>query len=292
MRVARNCRFPASIVVLLALYLAILGPLARHMSERSVVEKLGLIPRPEILKILFADCQELVGASILTQVLLHFGTLLDRSDSPRELVQAADYPAMSRAVHTALELDPYNMDGYYFGQSILAWDAGQVRLANELLEYGMRYRTWDWQLPFFAAFNHAYFLNDREAAAVLYMRAGELSGEAMFRRLAGRYLQETGETQLAIDYLRAMNNDAHNPSIRETFELRIAAFEGALAIEQARDRYLEERGRFPDRVEALVAAGYLTALPVDPYGGVYYLDGEHKVQSTSLFSFATNSGLK
>ena len=146
--------------LLLACYLGILLPFVDSMGRKSYAEKLGLIPHPMALKVMFADYKELVGASILGKVFLYFGSVLEKTEDMRNLTREADYPGMSRAVHAALLLDPYNMDGYYFGQSILAWDARQYLLANELLEYGMKYRTWDWQLPFFVGFNRAFFLKD------------------------------------------------------------------------------------------------------------------------------------
>jgi hypothetical protein len=279
-------RYLAGLLLLLGLYLAILGPFTGYLARKPYAEKLGAVARPEVLQALFPDYQELVGAALLTKVFLYFGGLVEAIDDPRQLARATDYQAMSRAVHGALRLDPYNADGYYFGQAVLAWDVGQYRLANELLEYGMRHRTWDWQLPFFAGFNYAYFLKDREAAARMYMRAGELSGQALFKTLAGRYLQEAGETQQAIDYLQTMLAGAREPGVRRTLQLRIAAFEAVLAIEQARDRYLAERNRAPEHIDALVAAGYLAALPVDPYGGRFYLDADGRVASTSKFAFA------
>lgn len=279
-------RWLAALLLLCGFYLALLAPFTRAMAHKPYAEKLGAVPRPEVLQALFPDYQELVGASLLTRVFLYFGALVEAIDDPRQLAKTTDYPAMSRAVHGALRLDPYNADGYYFGQAVLAWDVGQYRLANELLEYGMRYRTWDWQLPFFAGFNYAYFLKDRPAAAAMYMRAGELSGQTMFKTLAGRYLQEAGETQLAIDYLRTMVAEARDPAVLRALQLRLAAFEAVLAIEQARDRFAAERGSLPASVEALVAAGYLPTVPVDPYGGRFYLDDSGQVVSTSKFAFA------
>ena len=279
-------RWLVVLLFLCGVYLALIVPLTRFMAHKPYAEKLGAVPRPEVLQALFPDYQELVGASLLTKVFLYFGGLVEAIDDPRQLAKATDYPAMSRAVHGALRLDPYNADGYYFGQAILAWDVGQYRLANELLEYGMQYRTWDWQLPFFAGFNYAYFLKDRPAAAAMYMRAAELSGETMFKTLAGRYLQEAGETQLALDYLRTMAAEARDQAVLRTLRLRIAAFEGVLAIEQARDRFAAERGRAPADIDALVAAGYLAKIPADPYGGRFFLDADARVASTSKFAFA------
>ena len=279
-------RYLLMLTLLLLTFGTIIGPFARYMSHKPYAEKLGLIPRPEVLKALFPDYEELVGTSILIKVFLYFGSLSETSDV-RKIVQVVDYAAMSRAVHAALYLDPYNMDGYYFGQSILSWDVGQHQLANELLEYGMKYRAWDWQLPFFAGFNYAYFLKDFDSAARMYMRAGELTGEPLFTRLAGRYLQESGETRMAIDYLISLEKGARNPAIKKSFSVRIAAFKNVLAIEQARDRFAEAEGRLPDGIDELIKAGYLAEIPVDPYGGTFYFDERGQVRSTSKFSFST-----
>lgn len=280
-----------SAIFLLIVYLLILFPFSRYMGQKPYAEKLGLIPHSGVLKVFFADYEQLVASSILTRVFLYFGSLLESEESPGKLVLAADYPAMSRAIHTGLLLDPYNMDGYYFGQSILAWDAGQYQLANELLEYGMQYRTWDWQLPFFSGFNYAFFLNNREAAADMYMRAGNLSGSAMFKSLAGRYLQEAGKTQLAVDYLRVLEKDARDPGIKKSFQVRLRAFEAVLSIEKARDLFRAEQNVEPADIEELVNRGYLDNYPIDPYGGRFYLDEQRAVRSTSRFSFASQSSI-
>lgn len=279
-------RYLVSALCVLAAYLVILGPFTRSMEYKAYAVRLGMIPHPKVLQVLFPDYQELLGANILSRVIFYYGSLHDDAAGAGKVQLTADYPAMSRAVHTALRLDPYNMDGYYFGQSILVWDAGQYQLATELLEYGMQYRTWEWQLPFFAAFNEAYFLKDRAAAARLYMRAGELSGSTLFKSLAGRYLQETGETQMAIDYLQAIEKNTRTPAVKQTLQVRIETFKAVLVIEQARDRYTEEQGQPPSDIGTLVKAGYLSTRPIDSYGGEFYLDEDSQVRTTSKFSFA------
>lgn len=279
-------RYLVSGLCVLVAFLVILGPFTREMEQKAYAVKLGMIPHPTVLQLLFPDYQEFLAANILGRIIQHYGTLTDDYASPGKLQLAADYPAMSRAVHTALRLDPYNMDGYYFGQSILVWDARQYRLATELLEYGMQYRTWDWQLPFFAGFNQAYFLKDRAAAARYYMRAGELSGSSLFFSLAGRYLQEAGETRMAIDYLQTLVKNSRTKAVKQALQVRIETFQAVLLIEQARDLYSEEQGHLPADLDALTMAGYLSAKPIDPYGGEFYLDENKQVRTTSKFSFA------
>jgi tetratricopeptide (TPR) repeat protein len=254
------------------------------MASKPIVEKLGYVPTVAVVKAVSADQKELVGALLVMKVLMYYGGLVDKQQN--QVAIPSDYPAMSRMIHGAVQLDPYNMDAYYFAQAILVWDVGQVDLANKLLDYGMSYRTWDWYLPFFAGFNHAYFLKDYAGAARYYQRAGELSGSDLFRNLAGRYLQESGKTDLALAYLSAMEKGEKNPALKKSFRTRILAFQAVRRIEIARDRYREKTGVPPDSLEVLITQGFLSPTPVDPYGGHFYLEPDGRVTTTSKFAFA------
>lgn len=268
-------------------YLVLIVPFSQYLASRPLVEKLGYVPTTTVVKAASADQKELVGALLVMKVLMYFGGLVDKEQN--ELPIPPDYPAMSRMIHGAVQLDPYNMDAYYFGQAILVWDVGKVELANELLDYGMRYRTWDWSLPYFAGFNHAFFLKDYAGAARYYEQAGKLSGSDLFKNLAGRYLQESGKTDMALAYLYAMEKGEKNPAVKKSFRTRIMAFQEVRHIEIARDRYRQKVGRLPASLEVLIKDGYLRSLPVDPYGGHFYLEPDGRVATTSKFAFASTN---
>jgi tetratricopeptide (TPR) repeat protein len=195
---------------------------------------------------------------------------------------------MSRTLHASVKLDPYNMDSYYFAQAFLAWDVGRIDVANQLLEYGMKYRTWDFYLPFFAGFNYAYFLHDYAQAAKYYKRAGDLSGQELLVNLAGRYLYESGQTDLAIAYLSTMEKGARNWAVKKSFETRLAALKQVRRVEQAVAAYRRDRNALPKSVEELLSLGYLQSAPVDPYGGTFYLTPQGQVRTTSKFAFGGN----
>ena len=273
---------------LLACYAALITPFTNYMRLKPFAEKIGYIPQAEFLRLVSADQKQLVGGSLVMKVLFYFGALVDKSLN--KLAIPPDYPAMSRAIHSAIKLDPYNMDAYYFAQAVLVWDVKQVRLANDLLEYGMRYRYWDFYLPFFAGFNNAYFLKDYAAAAKYYKKAADLTGSELQVNLAGRYLQEAGQTSLAIAYLSTMLKNERNQAVRKTYQLRLDAFKSARKIELARDAFLSRRGRLPVSVEELLSEGYLAQLPVDPYGGTFYIDSKGQVQTTSKFALGVKGG--
>lgn len=271
-------------VVSLVLYVVLLTPFIAYLKNKPFVEKLGYVPAVSVLKSVVADHKELVGASLVLKVLMYFGGLIEKSENQFSL--PPDYMSMSRLLHGAVKLDPYNMDAYYFAQSFLTWDVQQYKLANDLLDYGMTYRTWDWYLPFYAGFNSAYFLHDYEKAADYYKRAGYLSGSDLFKNLAGRYMQESGQTDLAIVYLSAMVKGERNPALKKTYLTRLTAFKEVRRIEMARDRFRESRGVTPTTIGQLIGAGLLSPKPIDPYGGQFYLEADGKVATTSKFAFA------
>ena len=194
---------------------------------------------------------------------------------------------MYKTLETAVKLEPYNMDAYYFAQAVMVWDAKRVKEANALLEYGMKYRDWDFYLPFFAGFNYAYFLKDFQNAAKYYKIAAELSGDPLYANLAGRYLYQSGRTDLAIAYVGAMEKGARNEAIKKTFQVRLRALQEVRRVEIALEKFKrEDNSSSVVTVEELIRLGYLESQPVDPYGGHFYIDGQGQVVSTSKFAFA------
>jgi hypothetical protein len=274
-----------ALLVGLIAYGAVIGPFTAYMKQKPVEEKLGYLPSINVLRYVSADHKELMAASLVMKVIMYFGGIAEKQQA-KVIVEPPDYQRMSGILHGVVRLDPYNMDAYYFAQSFLTWDAKQYKIANDLMDYGMKYRTWDWMLPFFAGFNSSYFLKDYAAAAKYYQRAGELSGSDLSKLLAGRYMQESGQTDLAIAYLSAMEKGERNQAVKKNYQTRLLAFREVRRIEVARDRYKEARGQIPITVEQLLQAGFLSPAPVDPYGGQFYLEPDGKVATTSKFAFA------
>ena len=271
-------------MVCLLLYGLLIIPFTSYLRNKPFVEKLGYVPSVTALKSVVADHKELVAASLILKVLMYFGGLFETADN--QFTVPPDYMSMSRLLHGAVKLDPYNTDAYYFAQSFLTWDVKQYKIANDLLDYGMKYRTWDWYLPFLAGFNSAFFLKDYAAAAGYYKKSAELSGSDLSRLLAGRYMQESGQTELAITYLTAMFKSEKNPALKKNYQIRLTAFRETRRIEVARDRYREMRGTIPSSLAELASSGFLAPPPRDPYGGQFYLEADGKVATTSKYAFA------
>lgn len=266
-------------VTLLLLYAILVVPFSAYMRQRPIVEKIGYTPSASFFKYSAGDQELLVAESLVMRALFYFGTIVEINKNKIEM--PTDYFGIYQTVENAVKLDPYNMDAYYFSQAILVWDVGRIEEANALLDYGMQYRTWDYMLPFFAGFNSAYFLHDYEKAAYYYRKASELSGVDLYGSLAGRYMYEAGHTDMALAYLRTMLEGARNEAVRESFATRIKALEAIKTIETALEHYVSLYGKAPGSVSELVAAGLLADIPVDPYGGTFFIDEHQRVRSTS-----------
>ena len=270
-----------TLVLFIGAYALLVVPFSNYLSNRPVAVKLGSIPDARVIRIFAADQIYLVANYAVTRVLFYFGTLVDMDK--RKVAVRPEHFNMFRTMETVVKLDPYNMDAYYFMQAAFTWELGRAQDVNRVLAYGMKYRTWDYQLPFYAGFNAAYFLKDYKTAAAYFQRAAELSGQQLFTTLSARYFYEAGETGLGIAFLDTMTRGAKDPKVRKVYELRRNALKAVQELEEAVALYRQIRGVLPSGLHDLVAAGLIARIPVDPYGGAFYLDTTGRVRSTSKF---------
>lgn len=252
------------------------------MNERPVQVKFGYTPASVVLKTLSGEHRYALGQLLTMKVLIYYGSLLE------QLKQGAEVrPEMEHMYHTlmkAVDLDPYNMDAYYFSQAAFTWDVGQIKAVNQMLEYGYQYRSWDWYMPFFLGFNHAYFLKNKKEAAYYMQQAARLSGSKLQAKLASRYFYEADQTKAGIVFLRQMLAGVTTEREKAIYNLRLNALESISELEQAVADYSSTYGDLPDNLSALIEAGIIDKIPEDPYGGCFFIDDKGKIRSTSHFS--------
>jgi len=275
-------------VTLLVAYIVVTLHLADHLSNRPAVVKLGYTPTAEVLKIVSGDQRYSVAEFTVLKVLLYFGSLIEQWK--QNLLVPPEYFNMYKTLEAAVKLDPYNMDAYYFAQAAFTWEIGRAKDVNAMLDYGMKYRTWDWYLPFFAGFNSAYFLKDYDKAGLYMRRAAEISGSPLFTNLAARYFYEAGRSDFGLVFLDEMIVRAKDPKVQAVYQLRKEALSAVRDLEAAVEVFRSRFQRPPRHLSELVVTGILAALPKDPYGGEFYLDPEGKVRSSSKFAPPKETG--
>lgn len=277
-------KWKLAFICLLISYALVIGPFTSFLKERPLQVKLGYLPHPQVLKVLSAEHSVTVASMAVLRVLFYYGTLLQEVQERHHV--RPEYFNMYRILQGASELDPYNMDTYYFAQASFTWELGRIKEVNALLERGMKYRTWDPWIPFYLGFNYAYFLKDYQHAAPYMQRAAKISGNPLFVKLAARYFYESKRSDLGLAFLNTMIAGAKNKSVKRSYELRREALQAVLIINKALDLFRERFQRKPASLTDLVVSGVLSQLPADPYGGKFYLDADGVVRSTSKFSTA------
>jgi hypothetical protein len=192
-------------------------------------------------------------------------------------------------IRTVIELDPYFLDPYTVATAYLPWDAGMTKEANALLEKGSNARDWDPILPFYAGFNHFYFLHDNEQASEWLMKAARKPGASpVYAIMATKLAYEGGKrTENSILFLEEMVRHSEDEELRKHFKMRILALTNMLILEKAVDGYKRQTGQAPANLETLLHKGFIKQIPEDPYGGNFYLDPEGKVRTTSKLSQMT-----
>jgi hypothetical protein len=281
-----NRRVIPFILLLGISYLAVIIPFTQYLRNRPIAIKLGYMPEAEIIKPVAGDQRYLIAELSILKVLFYYGSLVEKFRN--KIVIPPENYNMYKTLESAVILDPYNMDAYYFAQAAFTWEVGHAKDVNRMLKYGMKYRTWDYLLPYYAGFNAAYFLHDYKAGALYMKRAAELSGNSLLTTLAARYFYEAGENELGILFLDTMTKDAKDKKIKEVYKLREKALLAVQFLEKASTKFQKKYGRHPKDLKELIASGIILKLPEDPYGGRFYLDSAGKIRSTSKFTNQTS----
>ena len=264
-------------------YLLVMAPFTAYLKGRPVAVKLGYTPEAEVIKAVTGDQRYLVADYTVLKVLFYYGSLVEKWQNKVKL--PAENYNMFKTLETAVKLDPYNMDAYYFTEAAFTWELGRAQDVNRMLIYGTKYRTWDYNLPFYIGFNYAYFLKDYADAANYMKRAAEISKEPLYTTLAARFFYDSGRTDLGIIFLSAMERGVRDQKIKSLYGARKAALLAVRTLERSVASFRASHGREPADLNELVTSGSLRAIPLDPYGGTFYLGPGGKVASTSKFAF-------
>lgn len=178
-------------------------------------------------------------------------------------------------------LNPAHEDNYYIAAAILPWN-DQVQAAQFVLRLATQARPFDWQPPFYYAFNTLHFLkNPAEAAAwmrIAGMHTQDELEQLSFQQLAAQWVSKGEDLELAIRLHRSMARETKHKNFANFLEKRALRLENFLSLERAITRYYELVGTNPTRLTELVDRAFLPSIPQDPFGMQYTIDTHGKPQ--------------
>ena len=267
------------LIILLLLFLPFWFSFTRSQSQENLPVLPPLTLPAPILKIISGGHAQAMAQNIFYRAMFYNELQAEKGN------HKIDKKTTLKMLDTATQLDPYNTDCYYYAQALLSDHPDYIKPLNTILLRGTKYRTWDHYPPWFLGSNYYYILQDKKKAGEYFAEAAKRRPDvAFFATFAARSLHEGAETQMAVQVLQEMLQQANSPLIAEPIKNRLLAFETIIFLRQALERYNKQLKKPAQKLDDLVSDHILKAIPPDPYGGQFYLDTNGAVQTTSNFA--------
>jgi len=277
-------RAAAAILLLVSV---VLTPLALQGVERArsadkTPQAMRVVLPVEVVRLFAGEFSSVVSDYLLLESMVAYAQAQEALGKNRQSLKA-DTVWLESMLDAATELDPQFYDPYYFAAMTLPWDLGSYEWSIRLLEKGAEALKDDWSLLYYAGFQSFYFLQDYPKASKLLFAASERPGapKAFLTSLGSRLSYQGNQTAIAISFLEQIIDEIDEAPVREEFERRLVTLKLIDALEKAVSAYAGRLGRYPASLDDLVSEGVVRGLPDDPYGGVFYLDKDHSVKTTS-----------
>jgi tetratricopeptide (TPR) repeat protein len=227
------------------------------------------LPRAEYLRPMSLGWANVLADVLWFRAISYFGEHY-RSDRT--------YPWLAHMCDLVTDLDPKAAHVYRFAGVILPWEAEQVEAGIRLLEKGTRAFPDSWVLHYYLGFNHYFFRDDPERAIESLDAAARLPGaHESVARLAAVLAAHQYGPETTLGFLEELERNVESAEVRDVVrrqqnEARLAA--DLARIDAAIAAYREREGKPAPSVRALADAGFLPAIPRDPFGGSYEIDPE------------------
>lgn len=190
----------------------------------------------------------------------------------------AVYEKLAETQITAAKLNPQQEDNYYTAAAILPWN-GQYDAGQTVLSLASNARQKDALPPFFHGFNRFYFKQDYYGAAkdleIAAARSEPVNRRAL-TSIAAKWYEKGNDPAFAVQMLDGLIAANNNPDLKKLLQARRQRLIGLLALQGAVQAYEQKYNRPVSKLQELLDAKLLPALPVDPFGHGYGLDANGK----------------
>ena len=232
------------------------------------------LPSPAVVSRLVLSYDALAADVYWMRAIQHFG------GTRRAQGGAKKYELLYPLLNLATALDPKFNVAYRFGAIFLSepppGGPGRPDLAIELLERGIQARPDNWRYMQDVGFVHYTSRHDYAAAAEWFDKAASVEGAPWWlRSLAANTRAVGGDRAGARALWTAIYQSADdNEWLRSDALRRLQQLDAMDAVDQLQrvvDDWVRGGAARPYTWEALVRAGRLRGVPVDPAGTIFYL---------------------
>jgi tetratricopeptide (TPR) repeat protein len=210
--------------------------------------------------------------------------------------RAEQFNLLAPLLEITTALDPHLLVAYQFGANFLAPKppngAGMPEKAVSLMNYGIRHNPDDWHLYYELGFIYYMDKKDYAAAADAFQRGSQLPNAHPFLKiLAAQMATHAGEFNTARMLWVTTYQNTEDEHIRSNalYHLRALKVDEEITdLENIVQHYKAVTGSWPASFSAMVEAGFLRSIPLDPNGSPYKLmaDGRIEMSDPDAFPFA------
>jgi tetratricopeptide (TPR) repeat protein len=258
-----------------------------RMRTGATLQETLYLSSPKLLKRLSLGYDGLLADIYWTRAVQYFGR--------KHYAHAESYDLLAPLLEITTALDPHLLVAYQFGANFLAPrppnGAGMPEKAIELMEYGIRNNPSDWNLYYQMGFIYYFDKKDYAGAAKAFADGSKITGAHPFLKImAAQVAQHAGEIQMArmlwvTTYQTTQDRQIQANALAHLRALQVD--EDVTKLQDAVTAYGQKTGQLPGSFSALIAAGLLPGIPLDPDGHPYKLmpDGRIEVSSPDDFPF-------
>lgn len=259
------------LILIIAGSLLSLYPLQRSLdlqlgSAQAQREELIFLPSEAKFSRLSGGYSGLLAAIYWTRTVQYFGR--------HRLAHATEFSLLGTLLDITTGLDPHLLIAYRFGSLFLAGKppegAGDPERAIHLLQRGIVANPEYWRLWEDLGFIYYWDMKDYAHAARAFQTGSERPGALPWMRvLAASVAAAGGEIQTSRILWTEIGRTAGNDTIRRSAEMHLAALDALEALRKLDGLlayYKQKEGYEAHSMQALVEAGFLRGIPLDPSG--------------------------
>lgn len=195
-------------------------------------------------------------------------------------MQGEEFAILAKLQEDVSWLNPGHEDNYYTATAILPWQ-GELEATQRILARATKARFYDYQPAFYYAFNLLHFKGDAVGASEWMRAAAEHLPEGderlQMQNLAAIWLDKAQDVDLAIRVVAAMAQQAKRRDFQRYLEQRVDRLRALKDLRSAAEAYRRRFDRPLASLQDLIDAGIITALPADPFGFGFALDGQGRI---------------
>lgn len=289
-----SARGPTTVVASVLLVVCLTGSIlflrrVDSLRTTATLDDVLYISSPKLVQHLSLGYDGLMADIYWTRAVQYFGT--------RHQQQAKSFNALAPLLDITTTLDPKLLVAYQFGANFLSpkppFGAFQPEAAIALVEKGIQANPDAWKLYYELGFIYYMELKDYLKAADAFERGSKVPGAHPFMKiLAANMAQHAGDLQMARAVWTTTYETSQDKYIRGNAIAHLRALqveEDITHIQDAVTAYGNRTGALPPNIIALIKAGLLPGVPIDPDGHPYKLtaEGRAELANPDDFPFAT-----